>query len=939
CFSLPVREGRAKMSLSRLLSLKLRPLINTVECRRWCSSVNGKGEISQPLKKSEVVEQLKARDVEIAEKKLMTENEEVFPRETRVQKEVDPWNSLVAAFQITKKKIFGNILEQKSSSAHALTSTSDLKDSDNVVSACSHDSGSMNNLKSTIHSEKTSITNMEENVDCKTSLSSFIAVEIVNMKNSSNTVVTEELLNISSKECEGKTDFGVNDMSSGALSTCGKADSNDGVQPINDFHHSELVKKEREQLLDEEALSSVQISSGEEILSKSENACIVEHWMQIEIPRTSHRISSNKSGSTASESQEEDIMKKFKFSSNLKHGRRDTSDSSCVSKRVASLVDASQEKGNNEPEVEAKNGQMQNEEVISDIMSVFGNRTSNLKQVECSNSILLSETTNKWRDVLVKKPVSSANEHYPAKDMSIPISLSNTKMDEISSVSPANEHFPAKDISIPISLSNTKMDEISSVSNRSSHMEADHRAINQIVAPKSEKSVPREFEHLNETSQNTFGKSGDIKGLIECIRVLPPQNHSVVRPEEIVVDRSVDRYSERKASNSTQAQTNKQSTDGKKRKTLSQGVIGKKGGISSEVVEDLNPGDERTEIRNTAPRDFFKSIETEEITSLREKGNLNKDEDASLSENLSDENKMTIKFVNVKATEQDVCDGFKGCGAITKVVFPSVISTNYKVAHIYFESKKGKQMALKWSDTVIRNVVVVEATFPPKGRERMCIPDLIGYPEVPTSLVKHPSRTVMIKELKHNVSFHDIEEALAFCGSNITGIFFGSSSFVAYVEFETVEGKEIAIAKHSLIMLGETLSILRIDAPRTTIVRISNIPVPSRAKVISFCKKLGQTRYFFTKAFGVMDVHFKFAEWPRMLEIINRLNGIEVDGQQLVAKPAPIYPPDVLKVLWSQPEGRKHLKTTFNGLLQKVGGSTVGLTELVDKFYADVQET
>ncbi|XP_004247930.1 probable GPI-anchored adhesin-like protein PGA55 isoform X1 [Solanum lycopersicum] len=851
------------MSLSRLLSIKLRPLINTVECRRWCSSVNGKGEISQPLKKSEVMVQLKDRDVEIAEKKHMTENEEVFPRETRVQKEVDSWNSLVATFQITKKKIFRNILEQKSSSTHSLTSTSDLKDSDNVVSAHSHDSGSMNNLKSTIRSEKTSITNMEENVDSKTSLSSFIAVEIVNMKNTSNTVETEESRNISSKECEGSTDYGVNDMSSGASSICRKADSNDGVQLINDFHHSEFVKKEREQLLAEEASSSLQISSGEEILSKSEDARIVEHRMQIEIPRTSHRISANKSGSTASESQE-DIMKKFKFSSN------------------------------------------------------------------------------------------------------------------------------------------------------------------QIVAPKSEKSVPREFEHLHETSQNTFGKSGDIKGLIECIRVLPPQNHSVVRPEEIVVDRSVDRYSGRKASNSTQAQTNeqstdrkkrktssqgvigkkvgissevaedlnpgddrseirntaprdffksieteeltslreivadrnvdryserktsnitqaqtnKQSTDRKKRKTSSQGVIGKKGGISSEVLDDLNPGDERTEIRSTAPRDFFKSIETEEITSLRENGNLNKDEDASLSEKLSDENKLTIKFVNVKATEDDVRDCFKSCGAITKVVFPSVKSTNYKVAHIYFESKKGRQKALEWSDVVIKNIVVVEATFPPKGRERMCIPDLIGYPEVPTSLVKHPSRTVMIKELKHNVSFHDIEEALAFCRSNITGIYFGSSSSVAYVEFETVEGKEIAIAKHSLTMLGETLSILRIDAPRTTIVRISNIAIPSRAKVISFCKNLGQTRHFFKKALGIMDVHFKLAEWPRMLEIINRLNGTEVDGQQLVAKPAPIYPPDVLKVLWSQPEGRKHLKTTFNSMLLKVGGgSTVGLTELVDKFYADVQET
>lgn len=71
-------------------------------------------------------------------------------------------------------------------------------------------------------------------------------------------------------------------------------------------------------------------------------------------------------------------------------------------------------------------------------------------------------------------------------------------------------------------------------------------------------------------------------------------------------------------------------------------------------------------------------------------------------------------------------------------------------------------------------------------------------------------------------------------------------------------------------MLGETLSILRIDAPRTTIVRISNIAIPSRAKVISFCENLGQTRHFFKKPLGIMDVHFKLAEWPRMLEIINR---------------------------------------------------------------------
>ena len=64
------------------------------------------------------------------------------------------------------------------------------------------------------------------------------------------------------------------------------------------------------------------------------------------------------------------------------------------------------------------------------------------------------------------------------------------------------------------------------------------------------------------------------------------------------------------------------------------------------------------------------------------------------------------------------------------------------------------------------------------------IPDLIGFPDVPASLVKNPIRTVMIKELTPNISSSDIEKALAFCGSNVSGFFFGSSSSVAYVEFE-----------------------------------------------------------------------------------------------------------------------------------------------------------
>nr|XP_016444637.1 PREDICTED: uncharacterized protein LOC107769893 [Nicotiana tabacum] len=856
------------MTLSRLLLPRLRSRINILECRRWCSSVNNKGEISQSLKTSEVAEQQNAMAVEIFEKKHITEDEGVFPRETHVQKEVGAWNNLVGILHRTKKNFLGNHMEQKSSSTHALASTSDLKDSDNVVSADSHDSGSKNNLKITIHSEKTSVADKEENVDSETSQSSYAdtsePLEVVNMKNTSNSAAPEELLNVSSKECEEITDHRVKGMSFGASSICGKANCNDGVQLINICHHSELVEKEREPLLAEEPSSSVQINSSGEILSKSE----------------------------------EDIMESYKFSSNLKLERSDTSDSSCGSEKVANLVDVSQEKRNNESELEGKNDQMQREEVISDIVSIFEKKgTSNLEQVAYSNSFLLSEVTNKWRDVLVKKSVSSANEHRPAEDISSPI-LVKSKMEEISSVSSNSFQM--------MSLGDHDV-------------EADHGAGDQVIYPKSEQSVSREFEHLSETSQNTFGKSGVIKSLIECISDLPPREPSVDRTEENVVDRSFDSSRERSANSSIEAETDKQTFDRKKSKTSSQGVVGKKekSRRSNTVLEYLNSG-----------VDFCKSIET-------------KGENASFSENLSDENKVTVKFVNLKATESDVSNAFKKFGAIKKVVFPSVKSTKFKVAHVYFESEEGRQKALETSDVSIAKVVLVlEATSAPKGGERMCIPDLIGCPDVPTTLVKHPSRTAMIKNLKHNVSFHDIEKALAFCRSNITGIFFGSSSSIAYVEFETVEDKEIAVEKASLIVLGERLPILRIDTPRTTTIRISNIHFPL-SKLVSVCRSLGNVREILQRASNIVDVRFDFTEWPRMLKILNRLNGVQVDGCQLVAKPAPVYSPNVLSVLWSQSEGRRHLKTTFNDMLLKLGGrgeGAVAMTEVVEKFYTDAQE-
>lgn len=64
------------------------------------------------------------------------------------------------------------------------------------------------------------------------------------------------------------------------------------------------------------------------------------------------------------------------------------------------------------------------------------------------------------------------------------------------------------------------------------------------------------------------------------------------------------------------------------------------------------------------------------------------------------------------------------------------------------------------------------------------VPNLLGDPDMPDALVKNPTRTIRIEQLTQEMSSHHIVESLAFCKSNISGYFLGSSHAVAYVEFE-----------------------------------------------------------------------------------------------------------------------------------------------------------
>lgn len=95
------------------------------------------------------------------------------------------------------------------------------------------------------------------------------------------------------------------------------------------------------------------------------------------------------------------------------------------------------------------------------------------------------------------------------------------------------------------------------------------------------------------------------------------------------------------------------------------------------------------------------------------------------------------------------------------------------------------QNALQTTDLIVRGwVITLEAASSLGQSENITIPSLIGDPDAPAALIKNPTRTVAIKQLIPKICPRHIEEALAFCESNISGFFLGSSDSVAYVEFE-----------------------------------------------------------------------------------------------------------------------------------------------------------
>ncbi|KAK2973878.1 hypothetical protein RJ640_013932 [Escallonia rubra] len=408
-------------------------------------------------------------------------------------------------------------------------------------------------------------------------------------------------------------------------------------------------------------------------------------------------------------------------------------------------------------------------------------------------------------------------------------------------------------VEMPASYANARND-MGSVGTSTRRMR--DREVGKMTETNCDIHAPNIFsECSNETTGDVAAKRCDIQGLIDCIKELPGEKWRD-GAHKIILERIY--------------------TEGKK----GDKEPGPKAPF--QVSKSNAWTKEGGDLSFAALRNSFCRL-TSRVPPETSRKPLNETRDTFSTDEVSGHNKLVMRFLHKSAKESDIHSALKDCGVVEKIELSNISRRSHKTAYVYFKTREGLRKALEMTDLLVQGVIVsMEAVSSLDSiSKRIPIPNLIDDPNVPAALVKNPTRTVILKQLTDDISSHDIEKALAFCGSNISA---------AAKELQTI------------------------------------------------CESLGKVRLLVHRSRKAIDVHFSFNEWPNMGNILNRLNGVVVDGNQLLAQPAPVFPPDVLQVLWNQTHGRMHVKAKVQSLLQQLEENAVqkaGLTELVAEFYGD----
>nr|XP_010906789.1 uncharacterized protein LOC105033614 [Elaeis guineensis] len=352
--------------------------------------------------------------------------------------------------------------------------------------------------------------------------------------------------------------------------------------------------------------------------------------------------------------------------------------------------------------------------------------------------------------------------------------------------------------------------------------------------------------------------------------------------------------------------------------------------LESELLSEASDSD-------IAAFDYQEPESQDEVALSTQPQNL----DAFLKEGTGNhENRLLVNFLLKAAKINDIGRAFRDCGPINEIrVVRTRIENRYNYAYVCFKTEEGLVKALSKTDVAVCGAdVVVEAASPIEFHSRLSNVEPAKDGDFPSAFLQNPTRTVVVKGLPENTPFYQLKHALSFWG-RISGLAMGSTGSSVYVEYESEESKEMALAVATVSILGKKLMIYRIDAPKTTVVRISRVNSHTGiTRIQNICESYGQVKRIIGRDVDTFDVHFKLSEYGNMLKILNRLNGMVVDHHKWVAQPATVIPAEILQTLWSKPQGRKHVHKLIQNLCRKIEEKNIDtsrMLSLAQEHYGD----
>ncbi|KAJ7564966.1 hypothetical protein O6H91_02G041900 [Diphasiastrum complanatum] len=314
------------------------------------------------------------------------------------------------------------------------------------------------------------------------------------------------------------------------------------------------------------------------------------------------------------------------------------------------------------------------------------------------------------------------------------------------------------------------------------------------------------------------------------------------------------------------------------------------------------------------------------------------DEGAVLRADVQDSgHEVCVRFLHIDATEADLREAFWDCGQIlrAKPVPRKNPDAPLTYGFIRFDTEEGFKKAIRkevlikgikvkpcpsispvrsLSMKARRNLNITKRTGPddhvqdsPVLNNLKNLPDCKGYP-------------VMVENIPASI-LSEVKEALATHGEIVRSYYKDddSGAAAALISFQSEEAKENALAAHWVHLGGKQFRVSRLDSPRTTVVRISNISYQTdEDRIVNACKSCGYFQKVEPRASGVVDVYFHPKESGNMIRILDRLNEVHMDRHRWQAQPAPRLSPRATPEFSISADGQRWIKSQQFQIVEKL---------------------